>query len=87
MKTSDSFIQLLLNESTWTNWVKMTRELQSRCSEQGAVHGADQTLLSSVLTATLGCLYPGAALTKALFNTFCKLFADVIDRVISFLSG
>lgn len=51
------------------------------CWSDTAVGGADSN------TATLGCLHPGAALTKALFNTFCKLFADVIDRVISPLSG
>lgn len=64
---------------------------KSRCSEQGAVRGADhQTLKSAVLRGAqqrLAAFYPGAALTKALFNTFCRHFADVIDRVISSLLG
>lgn len=50
-----------------------------------AVRGADSNM------ETLGCLYQGAVLTTALLSLqktlFASFLADVIDRVISFLSG
>lgn len=94
VKTSDSLIKLLFNERTWTNWSKN----EMNVSDQSWSHGAVSRMLSVVLNRHCcpWCWQPHShawlplsrcSAHKALFNTLCKLFADVIDRVISSSQG